>query len=91
MSSDVYESFINTIRAKAVEAFADTWSSDPDDADEYEVRQAALKFAAKYRTAVAADTYRISYQKYLMAPPASFASVRDAVDDDFRAGWEAHE
>ena len=40
---------------------------------------------------VRAETYRISYQKYLMETPGNFASVRDAVEDAFRAGWEAHE
>ena len=40
---------------------------------------------AKYRRD---EKYRISYQKYLMATPGNFASVRDAVDDAFRAGWE---
>ena len=37
------------------------------------------------------NTYRISYQKYWLTTPGNFASVRDAVEDAFRAGWEAHE
>ena len=37
------------------------------------------------------NTYWISYQKYWLTTPGHFASVRDAVDDAFRAGWEAHE
>jgi len=43
---------LDLIRAEAVEAFAATWSDEPADADEYEVRQHALKFAAGYRKAV---------------------------------------
>ncbi len=39
----------NKIRAEGVEAFAATWSDDPADADEHEVRQYALKFAAELR------------------------------------------
>ena len=131
MSSDVYESFINTIRAETLEALANEeahWAARAWRSVEGEtvskMRKAILDRAARYRKAaspveadtprewwgsrddaratmpeftsaqldhIRADTYRISYQKYLMETPGNFASVRDAVEDAFRAGWEAHE
>ena len=51
----------------------------------------ALLASDLFAIPVDADTYQNPYQKYLMATPGNFASVRDAVEDAFRAGWEAHE
>ena len=50
----------------------------------------ALLASDLFAIPVDADTYRISYQKYWLTTPGNFASVRDAVEDAFRAGWEAH-
>ena len=61
-------------------------------ADALLMREAAATIRAE-RVAPEAEqvnTYRISYQKYWLTTPGNFASVRDAVEDAFRAGWEAH-
>ena len=75
-----------TVGATMTDELADRLDSLADEttraADALLMREAAAT--------IRAETYRISYQKYLMATPGNFASVRDAVEDAFRAGWEAH-
>ena len=71
-----------TLSANEGNSEAVVWRND-------EVIAMLTDLRSRFAIPVQADTYRISYQKYLMATPGNFASVRDAVEDAFRAGWEA--